>query len=101
MIIRICVPESEHCKIMNECHASPYGGNFMEKEQHIRYSNQDFIGPMFSETVLNGSTYVIDARRLEISAEDWKIGNIIWKLVYTASSGLCFQIGRSNSLSKE
>ena len=68
MIIRICVPESEHCKIMNECHASPYGGHFLEKEQHIRYSNQDFIGPMFSETVLNGSTYVIDARRLEISA---------------------------------
>ena len=28
MIIRRCVPESEQCKIMNECHASPYGGHF-------------------------------------------------------------------------
>ena len=28
MIIRRCVPESEQCKILNECHASPYGGHF-------------------------------------------------------------------------
>ena len=28
MIIRRCVPESEQCKIVNECHASPYGGHF-------------------------------------------------------------------------
>ena len=28
MIIRSCVPESEQCKIVNECHASPYGGHF-------------------------------------------------------------------------
>ena len=28
MIIRRCVPESEQCKILNECHASPYGGAF-------------------------------------------------------------------------
>ena len=28
MIIRRCVPESEHGKILQECHASPYGGHF-------------------------------------------------------------------------
>ena len=28
MIIRRCVPESEQCKILNECHTSPYGGHF-------------------------------------------------------------------------
>ena len=28
MIIRKCVPESEQGKILNECHASPYGGHF-------------------------------------------------------------------------
>ena len=44
------------------------GGTFQEKEQLIRYSNQDFIGPLFSEIVLNGLNYVTDAKRLEISA---------------------------------
>ena len=28
IIIRICVPENEQCKIVNECYASPYGGHF-------------------------------------------------------------------------
>ena len=28
MIIRRCVPENEQGKILNECHASPYGGHF-------------------------------------------------------------------------
>ena len=28
MIIRKCVPESEQGKILNDCHASPYGGHF-------------------------------------------------------------------------
>ena len=31
MIIRRCVPESEQCKILDECHASPYGGHFSGK----------------------------------------------------------------------
>ena len=35
MIIRRCVPESEQCKIVNECHASPYGGHFFgERTAH-------------------------------------------------------------------
>ena len=35
MIIRRCVPESEQCKILNECHASPYEGHFSgEKTTH-------------------------------------------------------------------
>ena len=68
MIIRRCVPESEQCKILNECHASPYGGHFSGEKRLIRYSNLDFIGPQSLETVLNGSNYVIDAKILEISA---------------------------------
>ena len=72
MIIRRCVLESEQCKILNECHASPYGGHFPEKKRLIRYYNLDFIGPLSLETVLNGSNYVIDAKRFEISAADMK-----------------------------
>ena len=45
---------------------------FQEKEQLIRYSNLDFISPRFSEIVLNGSSYVTDARRLEISVAEMK-----------------------------
>ena len=48
------------------------GDIFLEKEQLTRYSNQDSIGPLSSETVLNGSNYVIDAKRLETSAEEMK-----------------------------
>ena len=56
---------------MNEMH--PHMGDiFREKEQLIRYSNRDFIGPLSSETVPNGSNYVIDAKRLEISAAKMK-----------------------------
>ena len=72
MIIRRCVPENEQGKILNECHASPYGGHFSGEEQLIRYSNLDFIGPPSSEIVLSGLNYVIDAKRLEISAAEMK-----------------------------
>ena len=32
MIIRRCVPENEHSKILNECHASPNGGVFFRRK---------------------------------------------------------------------
>ena len=48
------------------------GDIFLEKEQFIRYSNQDSIGPLSSKTVQNGSNYVIDAKRLEILAAEMK-----------------------------
>ena len=48
------------------------GGTFQEKEQLIRYSNLDFIGPLSSEIVLNGLNYVIDAKILEISVAEMK-----------------------------
>ena len=48
------------------------GGTFQEKEQLTRYSNRDFIGPLFLEIVLNGLSYVTDARRLEISVAEMK-----------------------------
>ena len=47
-------------------------GIFLEKEQLTRYYNLDFIGPLSSEIVLNGSNYVIDVKRLEISAAEMK-----------------------------
>ena len=72
MIIRRCVQESEQGKILNECHASHMEGIFLEKEQLTRYYNLDFIGPLSSEIVLNGSNCVIDAKRLEISAAEMK-----------------------------
>ena len=48
------------------------GGIFQEKEQLIRYSNLDFIGPLSLRIVLSGLNYVIYAKRLEISAEEMK-----------------------------
>ena len=68
MIIRRCVPENEQGKILDDL----MGGTFQEKEQLIRYSNRDFIGPRFLEIVLNGLNYVTDAKRLEISAAEMK-----------------------------
>ena len=47
-------------------------GIFLEKEQFTRYSNLDFIGPLSSKIVLNGSNYVIDVKRLEISVAEMK-----------------------------
>ena len=56
---------------MNDMHHH-MGGIFQEKEQLIRYSNLDFIGPLSSEIVLSGFNYVIDAKRLEISEAEMK-----------------------------
>ena len=56
---------------MNVMH-NHMGGTFQEKEQLIRYSNLDFIGPLSSEIVLNGLNYVIDAKILEISVAEMK-----------------------------
>ena len=47
-------------------------GIFLEKEQLTRYSNLDFIEPLSSEIVLNGSNCVIGAKRLEISVAEMK-----------------------------
>ena len=52
---------------MNAMH-NHMGDIFLEKKRLIRYSNLDFIGPLSLKTVLNGLNYVIDAKRLEISA---------------------------------
>ena len=42
MIIRRCVPESEQGKILNECHASPYGGHF-SGERTVRPEKFQFM----------------------------------------------------------
>ena len=45
MIIRRCVPESEQCKIVNECHASPYGGNFFKERTAHKILQSGFYWP--------------------------------------------------------
>ena len=45
MIIRRCVPESEQCKIVNECHASPYGGHFSGERTAHKILQSGFYWP--------------------------------------------------------
>ena len=45
MIIRRCVPESEQCKIMNECHASPYEGHFFGERTAHKILQSGFYWP--------------------------------------------------------
>ena len=45
MIIRRCVPESEQCKILNECHASPYGGHFSGERTSHKILQSGFYWP--------------------------------------------------------
>ena len=45
MIIRRCVPESEQGKILNECHASPYGGHFFGERTDHKILQSGFYWP--------------------------------------------------------
>ena len=54
LIIRRCVTEGEQSKILQECHASPYGGHFSRDKHPTKFSSQDFTGLLFLRTVLNG-----------------------------------------------
>ena len=45
MIIRRCVPENEQSKIMNECHASPYGGHFSGERMAHKILQSGFYWP--------------------------------------------------------
>ena len=45
MIIRRCVPESEQCKIVNECHTSPYGGHFSGERTAHKILQSRFYWP--------------------------------------------------------
>ena len=45
MIIRRCVPENEQGKIMNECHASPYGGHFSGERTAHKILKSGFYWP--------------------------------------------------------
>ena len=45
MIIRRCVPESEQCTIVNECHASPYGGHFSGERTTHKILQSRFYWP--------------------------------------------------------
>ena len=45
MIIRRCVPENEQGKILNECHASPYGGHFSGERTDHKILQSGFYWP--------------------------------------------------------
>ena len=45
MIIRRCVLESEHGKILHECHASPYGGHFARNKTAHKILQSGFYWP--------------------------------------------------------
>ena len=45
MIIRRCVPESEQYKIVNECHASPYGGHVSGERTAHKILKSGFFWP--------------------------------------------------------
>ena len=45
MIIRRCVPESEQGKILDECHASPYGGHFSRERTTHKILQSGFYWP--------------------------------------------------------
>ena len=45
MIIRRCVPESEQGKILQECHASPYGGHFAGDKTAYKILQLGFYWP--------------------------------------------------------
>ena len=122
MIIRRCVPESEQGKILNECHASPYGGHFCgERTAHKILQSRFYWPTLFRDC----------AEWVKLCDRCQKIGNIssrnemplegimvvqifdVWGIdfmgpfpqsfgnLYTASSRLCFQMGGSSVLSKE
>ena len=45
LIFRRCVPESEQGKILQECHASPYGGHFAGDKTTQKILQSDFYWP--------------------------------------------------------
>ena len=45
MIIRKCVPEDEKSKILQECHASPYGGHFAGDKTAHKILQSGFYWP--------------------------------------------------------
>ena len=46
MIIRRCVPENEQGKILNDCHASPYGGHFSGERTAHKILQSGFYWPI-------------------------------------------------------
>ena len=54
MIIRRRVPKTEQGEIIDKCYASPYEGHFTGERTTHKFSNQVFIGLLYSKTILNG-----------------------------------------------
>ena len=54
MIIKRYVPETKQGGILDNCHASPYGGHFIGKRTSHKILQSGFIGLLYSKTILNG-----------------------------------------------
>ena len=67
MIIRRCVPENEQVKILDECHASPYGGHFLGERLAHKILQSGFYWP----TILRDC-----AEWVKLCDRCQKIGNI-------------------------
>ena len=54
MIIKRSVPKTKQGRILDKCHASPYGGHFARERIAHKILQSYFIGLLYSKTVLNG-----------------------------------------------
>ena len=72
MIIRRCVPENEQCKIVNECHASPYGGHFSGERTAHKILKSGFYWPTIFKECTEWVKLCDRCQRLEISAAEMK-----------------------------
>ena len=54
MIIRRCVPEHNKVKLLINVMHHHMEDTLQEKKQPIKFSNQVFIGLLYSKTILNG-----------------------------------------------
>ena len=122
LIIRICVPEGEQSKILQECHASPYGGHFSGDKTAQKIIQSGFYWPTIFKDCFEWVKLCDQCQRmgnirkrhemplhgiLVVQLFDvWGMDfmgpfPVIWKYIHTSSCGLCIKMGRGSSLSKE
>ena len=72
MIIRRCVQESEQGKILQECHASPYGGHFAGDKITHKILQSDFYWPTIFKDCFEWVNLYDSAKEWEISSKGMK-----------------------------
>ena len=123
MIIRRCVPEGEQSKILQECHASPYGGHFAGDKTAHKILQSGFYWPTIFKDCFEWVKLCDQCQRMgniikrhemplqgilvvqlfDVWGMDFMrpFSSFIWKYIHTPSCRLCIKMGRGNSLSKE